>query len=852
MRIRVRIISGYLLLVLAVVGIVYFVHVGMTRILHEASSVESEILPTYMFLRRLKEDGLRLVSSTNEALFIQETVIAGRGEGRHAAEAEKGEDDPERMLAEEGHSIEVAKGRISRNLDAYRAFILREAPHETELMERIETAGSQLLASSSEILRAQRNGAAAAELLDLKERYEKIEWRFLNAVEKGLEFETDEFREGAHEVKEAITAAAWEMRLGSAAVFLVALLGGGLIARSLALPLEHLKKKIETFGRHGEWGDLPLNRQDEIGDLARAFNAMAVDLQRNQRALEEMRDYADSILGVMSNALAVVGPDGAIERVNRSLCALLQRQESELIGRPLAGVISPEAEAVRKGFDQRPLSLELAPLELHLVDGQGQEVPVIFSAAPLHGAGGQLLGSVCVAQDISDRKRAEEQVLAGKLFLESVLNSMEDEVVIIHPDKGLVVDANRAFLSRLQTHRDEVLGRPAYDLIHNCSAICPRPAGECPLSRVLETRRAASCEHVVQGENGPERFMEIQICPILDLAGERVTEVVHVARDVTKQRQTARILEEFAGELEANNRLLVAQTAELEAAHTELKASQSRILQQEKMASIGQLAAGVAHEINNPMGFIISNLNTLGKYTARLMEYLEAQEQGLCAAAPPEQREELAALRRRLKVDRIVDDLSALLGESLEGADRVKKIVQDLRSFSRLDQLECSETDLNECLESTLGIVWNELKYKVTLKKDYAADLPRIPCFAQQLNQVFLNLLVNAGQAIKGEGKIEIRTWSEPDWVCVAIADSGCGIPQEVQNRIFEPFFTTKAVGEGTGLGLSISYDIIKKHQGRIDLQSTPGQGTTFTIRLPLHPAGPSAGGGADSPSATI
>ena len=841
MRIRSRIIAGYLLVALQVAGIAYFVHGGMGRILTEAHRVEGETLPTYMFLRHLQEGGMRLVASTNEELYILATA-SRQGKPRAGEGARRESRALRRMIDGEDHQIAQAKVQLRRNLDAYRTFMHRHAPHETELLQRIEPAASHLLASSAATLAAQERGASAAELLALKDRFEAAEDQFLDVVEEGLQVETSQFQSKAREIKGAIGAANRNMRLGGATVFLVALLGGFLIARSLALPLEQLKQRVEDFGRQGDWGDPSPRRQDEIGDLARTFSRMAADLHRHQEALVEMRDYADRILDVMSNALAVVGPDGAIQRVNRSLCELLCLQEAELIGRPLAELVVMEKDGLRRRFAERPLALDLTPVELQLLDGRGEEIPVLFSAAPLQGANGRLLGSVCVAQDISARKKAEEEVLAGKRFLESVLNSMEDEIVIVHPVEALVLDANRAFLARLQLPREEVVGEPAQGLIHACSGTCTRPDRDCPLPGVLASRRAASCEHVQEDPDGNPRYLEVQACPILDRSGERVTEVVHVSRDVTRQRQTAKILEEFTAELEANNRLLVTQTAELAQAHAELKASQSRILQQEKMASIGQLAAGVAHEINNPMGFIISNLNALGKYTTRLVEFIAAQQQTLAEFGPSPAREQLATLRGRLKIDHLTADLPGLLAESLEGADRVKKIVQDLKSFSRVDQFACVETDLNECLESTLSIVWNELKYKATLKKEYAADLPNIPCYAQQLNQVFLNLLVNAGQAIGEQGEIALRTWQEPGWVCVAVADSGCGIPEEVQNRIFEPFFTTKEVGTGTGLGLSISYDIVKKHQGRIEVQSTPGQGTTFTIRLPLQLPAPAAG----------
>ena len=185
-----------------------------------------------------------------------------------------------------------------------------------------------------------------------------------------------------------------------------------------------------------------------------------------------------------------------------------------------------------------------------------------------------------------------------------------------------------------------------------------------------------------------------------------------------------------------------------------------------------------------------------------------------------------------------MEDARQLIIESLDGAGRVRRIVQDLKSFSRVDNAEQALINLNEALETTINIAWNEIKYVASLNRDFG-DIPEIRCYPQQLNQVFLNLLVNAAHAMEGEqGSITVRTWSDGADINVSVTDTGCGIPEEIRQRIFEPFFTTKEVGKGTGLGLSISYDIIRKHGGEISVESEPGQGTTFTVRLPV--SGPS------------
>ena len=268
----------------------------------------------------------------------------------------------------------------------------------------------------------------------------------------------------------------------------------------------------------------------------------------------------------------------------------------------------------------------------------------------------------------------------------------------------------------------------------------------------------------------------------------------------------------------------------------QLKSTQSQLLQQEKMASIGQLAAGVAHEINNPMGFITSNLGTFGKYTERLRSFIAAVDKELVSPdTPPELRERLTVSRMNLKVDFLLEDIPILLAESADGAERVRKIIQDLKGFSRIDTAEYTAVDLNQCLKNTINVIGSDLKSKARLTTEYG-DIPNVTCRPQQLNQVFMSLLLNAGQAIECEGEIRVRTCIDNGNVFVEIADNGCGIAPENLNRIFEPFFTTRPVGKGTGLGLSISYDIIKKHGGDIFVASEVGKGTTFRVRIPLEP----------------
>ena len=268
-----------------------------------------------------------------------------------------------------------------------------------------------------------------------------------------------------------------------------------------------------------------------------------------------------------------------------------------------------------------------------------------------------------------------------------------------------------------------------------------------------------------------------------------------------------------------------------------LEEVQRQLLQADRMASIGQLAAGVAHEINNPIGYIQSNLGTLREYVQSLLRLIEAQDGALhrLRMEQPETARQIEDLREQIDFEFLAKDLPTLLAESQEGIARVRKIIQDLRDFSRAGHAEdWSLADIHAGLDSTINIVWNDLKYKVELLKRYG-DIPPVECLPSQLNPEILNIQVNAGHAIEQRGQITITTYAEGGMVFIEISDSGKGIPAENLARVFEPFFTTKPIGKGTGLGLSISYGIIKKHNGDIDVRSEVGVGTTFLIKLPVR-----------------
>lgn len=282
-------------------------------------------------------------------------------------------------------------------------------------------------------------------------------------------------------------------------------------------------------------------------------------------------------------------------------------------------------------------------------------------------------------------------------------------------------------------------------------------------------------------------------------------------------------------------------TEELSAAYEELKASQAQLVQSEKMASLGQMVAGVAHEINTPLGYVRSNVEmTQGVFqeTQQFVSEYDTLVGMLMSEDVGEdelngQLQTVTELSEEFQDNDTFNNAYALFSDVLKGLDQIADLVLNLKDFSRVDSVKVRDVSLNECLDSALVIGNHVLKEVATIDKHYADDMPAIQCSPSHLNQVFLNIVTNAAQAMDRGGKITLTTYADTDWVHVEIADSGKGIPEDVKAKIFDPFFTTKPVGEGTGLGLSISYQIIEQHEGKIEVDSEEGKGTTFKISLP-------------------
>ena len=455
---------------------------------------------------------------------------------------------------------------------------------------------------------------------------------------------------------------------------------------------------------------------------------------------------------------------------------------------------------------------------------------LLFNATPLTDSDGKLIGAIETLQDVTERVVAEQELKRHRSELEELVNERTSEVFELHHELEAFLDNASVAIVSTSDQKIARANRKFYEMfdVKNGSAVGMStralfPTDEC----YAELRNVANTAFA----NGESLLYESEM---ISLSGSHIWArlIAYVADSGNISAKTWWIIQDITemkrvqAELEQNFR-------KIQEANERITETQNQLLQSEKMAAIGQLAAGVAHEINNPIGFVSFNLSTLKRYAVGLLNFIDLVASADIERLPDEQRTKISESMKQLDPEYLKEDLPQLLSESEEGLSRVKNIVKDLKDFSRVDQNDWQEADINAGLESTLNVVMNEIKYKASIVREYG-EIPLVRCLAGQVNQVFLNIIVNAAYAIAERGEIRIRTRLDGDFVVVAISDNGSGMPEEIKRRIFEPFFTTKPVGKGTGLGLSLSFSIIQKHGGTIEVESEANVGTTFEVRLPV------------------
>jgi len=593
------------------------------------------------------------------------------------------------------------------------------------------------------------------------------------------------------------------------------------------------------------------------------------DVSQRQALQAQMRNaqaLTQSFIDHLPGLAFVKDSDLRLTLVNRKLAELLGVAPESLIGKTAHQIFPPELADELAESDREVLAQGGSKIYNQAFNGRHSEATLFVID---DAAGKRYLGGLSL--DVTDRFRANERThallrlnqIAGELTEKQFLNEgleaaqalTQSQIGFLHfvnPDQetlalvtwtaGALKGCTAAFDAHYPVSQAGIWAdclRQHQPVIFNDYANYPDkqglPAGHAPLQRlisvpVMDGGRAC----MLMGVGNKATDYEQSDVETLLLIGNAMWRIV------SRQRAES-ALQQRVQELSDLNR--------------DLAATQLQLLQSEKMASIGQLAAGVAHEINNAIGFVKSNLGSLADYVDKLLGVARAYaaletclEKHDASAIEPA----LAEVRRSkagADFEFLLSDLPELIAESREGVERVSKIVMDLKNFSRVGETDFQWSDLHQGLESTINVVWNEIKYKADIIREYA-ELPPVYCVASQINQVMMNLLVNAAQAIAERGRITVRTGLAGDQVWLEVQDTGSGMDAATQARVFEPFYTTKPFGQGTGLGLSIAMGIVKQHHGMLTVQSAVGQGSTFRVTLPVDGGRGVAPPGSEPPGA--
>jgi len=574
----------------------------------------------------------------------------------------------------------------------------------------------------------------------------------------------------------------WKVSLGAVGVFLLMLLAGLFLARRIVRPIQALQAGAALIGRGELDHRLDITTGDEIEKLADNFNQMADSLRQHTEGLEHAvalrtKDLRESqerykiLFDEAADSVIMVNPGGGIIAVNRRQEAILKYPEDQLVGRRFTDLILPKYQPavtalmreILKGADKTPT------VEVKVFDRAGRPVPMELD---LTGIGaGPMIYIMVQLRDITERKALERQLLEyseslevkvrdrtreiehTKTYLENLLENANDVIYTLDHDQRFTYVNSKVEIWGYR--KEDLIGRPYLSLLSR------RHRGK-RLRSTLDIGAKQAYEVEIVTKAGEPRSVLVSVSPLRDNEG-KIAGVLGIARDITDKKRLER-----------------------------------QVLNAEKLASVGKLAAGVAHEINNPLGGILNCLYNLRKGTlspARELEYLESMEDGL---------------------------------------RRVQKIVRQLLDFSQQYDPELSPTEVNAVIERVLTLTNYAFDGTgVGLRRELARDLPPLMADRHMIEQVLTNLILNAVQAIRGDGVVTVRSGTDGPWCMIEVEDTGCGIPPNVLPKIFDPFFTTKGQGEGTGLGLSVSLGIVERHGGQIAVKSQVGEGTTFTVRLP-------------------
>ncbi|MBA3846129.1 MAG: PAS domain S-box protein [Planctomycetes bacterium] len=597
--------------------------------------------------------------------------------------------------------------------------------------------------------------------------------------------------------------------IGMTGVLIVAL--AGLMALVYALlrvvVLEPVALIAESITRRGH-GDVRAQASvfaaDEIGSLAttlhQAFDSLAVS-----------EDRFRNIVNTAQEGICLVDKESRITFVNRRMGEMLGCDAETMFGKALSDFIVEDSKGCPNLALNGTQAKQIIERDVRLKREDGRDLWAVIATNRVLNDRGDFIGALALVTDISGRKANELRIRKSHAETESLLSSLSAILIGLDQDDRI---------TRWNAAAAAAFGRSSQDMV-GCTL------AECGLNLPLEVVAAAISRSRADG-----RLVELSDLPFTSSRGDQGIMSLRVS------------LSTLAGEGEEQRPGVVLLGMDI----TERRMIEAQQSQGQKMESVGQLAAGIAHEINTPIQFIGDNLRFLGDALRDLpvLQTACVQLRSACAAealspALAGATTGLAAAIKQIDLDYLIDEIPKAVGQSQEGIGRVAEIVRAMKDFAHPGNAEKKPADLNAILRTTLSVARNEYKYVAEVETDFAPALPPVPCIIGELNQVFLNLLVNAAHAIgetlkdRGRGTITVSTALDGEWAEVRVRDTGSGIPEHVRPRMFEPFFTTKGVGRGTGQGLFISRTIIvKKHGGEISFTSEPGKGTTFLVRLPL------------------
>jgi len=535
-------------------------------------------------------------------------------------------------------------------------------------------------------------------------------------------------------------------------------------------------------------------------------------------------DIYEKFFSISLDMLSVAGFDGYFKRVNPTFCEVLGYTEEEIQRRPWIDFVHPDdIEATIKEGEKLANGAPTLKFENRYLCADGSYKWISWNSVP--AVSEQVLYGV--SRDVTALKEAELKLRSNEARLRMVIDNAFNAFVSMDAS-GLITDWNPQAELLLGHTRDEAIGKVLADLI-----IPPqyREAHSHGLERFLRTGEGPLINRRVEinalHRNGDEIPVEIAVSAIRTETSYAFNAFM---QDIRERKKAEEMLKQQYSLLEN------AALAERES-HEMLKRTQSQLVQTEKLASLGQMVAGIAHEINNPLAFVSNNVAVLRRDVNTLREIiaLYSQANAVVAESLPEVHQQITELAASADLKYILENLDKVFDRSRDGMKRIQQIVKDLRNFARLDESDLHEVDINAGIESTVNIISGYAKKKDICIELDLERLPAVSCYPAKINQVVLNLLSNAIDASEPESKVMVRTHPEDQNVQIEVIDSGQGIPSEVIDRIFDPFFTTKPPGSGTGLGLSISYGIIQEHRGTIQVESITGRGTRFIVEIPVH-----------------